>query len=121
MVDEMMFVVVVVVVELAVAVMVLETVEVIVTGLATRLQAELTIDAANVVNAVGVTGERSRLSFGGLVTVTTSVELVVMVWVDATVVVVVTGTVVIGVVYPSRLEQNGCKLEEVIAAAAMET
>lgn len=121
-VDEMTLVVVVVVVASSVAVVVLETVEVLVTGLATRLQAELTIDAANVVNAVGVAGESSRLSFAGPLIVLTSVVVVVVVSVDATtVVVVVAGTVVIGVVYPSRLEQNGCRLDEVTTAAAMET
>jgi hypothetical protein len=110
--------------DLIVAIVVVEVVEVSVTGVAWRLQAAEMALAAKVVRAVGVAGLSTSRFRGAWVTVVVVVvtgEMVVTIVVAGTVVNSVAMTVETGATYPRRVEQNGCRDEAIIADFAAAT
>jgi hypothetical protein len=110
--------------ELIVATVVVDVVEVTVTGDASRLQAAETALGAKVARASGVAALSTSRFWAAWVTVVMTVvtgETVSTTVIAGTVVKSVAITVEMGVVYPRRVEQNGCRDEVTMADLAAAT
>ena len=116
-------VVVVTVPDETVATVVVEVVVVSVTGVASRLQAEEMTVGSKLARAAGVAGLILRFVTAGVTVVVVVVtgEMVVTRVEAGTVVNSVVTTVETAVLYPRRVEQNGCRDEATIADFAAAT